>query len=151
MKTTKLKPKTVAKKSIAALPSTSAALTESLKRIVTHAKKNKFAQCVYKDGESRCPVGIFFTEEQLDYVIAMTNDEGDSMNGDNVLSLAQVLGADNIEAVTGMNPEQAFMIQHLNDIEGPLVMLKFIEEILIGKRSMIGDVAFNVQKVKKKL
>lgn len=149
MKSTKTNPKSPSKKTIAIVHPSTGVLKESLKRIVKHAKKNKFAQCVYRDGEARCPVGIFFTEEQINYVVAMTNEQGESMNGDNVMSLAQVLGADNIEAVTGMTPEQAFMIQHLNDVEGPHVMLKFIDEILDGTRAMIGDVAFNVTKTKK--
>lgn len=145
MKTTKQTTKASKKDVTEPIQKTHIALKDSLTRIVKHGKKNQFAQNLYRSGDLLCPVAIFFTDEQLDHVLAMETPEGEPMNGENILGLARMLGDDNIQAVTGMTPEQAYMLQHLNDIEGPRVMLTFIDEILAGRRTMIGDVQFAIK------
>lgn len=150
MKTTKQPTKKTKKDAASPIQTTHVTLKDSLSRIVKYGKKNNFAQNQYRSGDLRCPIAIFFTDEQLDHVVAMETPEGESMNGENILGLAQMLGNDNIHAVTGMTSEQAYMLQYLNDIEGPRVMLAFIDEILAGRRTMIGDVAFDIKTTRSK-
>ena len=85
---------------------------ESLNKILAYANdpKKYFVESAYSDGKGcRCAVGVLFSPAQLRDIWHRDLGEAD------VFSLAESIGTDNIEFVTGLKVAELMMLQECSD------------------------------------
>lgn len=93
---------------------------ESLEHIIKRAKAGKigptkkdrdeYKHCAYKyPSGNNCAVGCLFSKDQLKDIC------NKNVNGNGVVSLARVIGAHNLETVTGMDIPSLLLLQKAHD------------------------------------
>lgn len=110
---------------------------DALERIAEHGRRAHFARHGLRDGTKRCPIGIFFTDAQIDHIASLNGAISDCLANDPVIYIPDAIGEDNFVAMTGLLPDQAAAIQFCYDEQGQRRFLGIVRDVLAGRSSRI--------------
>lgn len=112
---------------------------DAIERIVRHGKRHRFSKNRLRDGDRSCPIGLFFTNEQVAWLEQLPWDLGASYAQAPVCYLPDVIGEDNFHAITGLEIRQAVAIQTLLVERGQAALMRALEDVLDGTSARLGE------------
>jgi|GEM_PF-3013919 len=121
-------------------------LRQALESALAYARSNKLEKNSYfqpKNGR-HCIIGQFFTPKQLREIGLAQNSDGESLNGQDLKTVAEHFGRNNIVAMTGMTVDQAHVLQFLNDSKPQAEVIKWLETTLKDGKGEICSTEFRL-------
>lgn len=112
---------------------------QAVSRILEYGRKYGFSGEGYESGGLRCPIGLFFTAEQIAHLHSIQFQSWRTLNRVAIEAVADIVGVDNVEVMTGLTLPQMAGIQNIHITFGTRVLLRDLERILVkGKGRYIG-------------